>query len=115
MNDLKTIIGSNLKILRTNKGMRQSELADVFGITQAAIARYESGVTTPTEDIMLKYADYFDVSLDQIFGRSIRYQNSNFEPISADLKREFDNLLADALKPGRKSREVIEDILKDNK
>ena len=58
MNDLKAIIGSNLKILRTNKGMKQSELAETLGVTQAAIARYESGVTTPTEDILLKYADY---------------------------------------------------------
>ena len=115
MNNLKDIIASNLKTLRVNKGLRQSELAEGLGVTQAAIARYEAGVTTPNEEVLLKYADLFDVSLDQIFGRSVRFDNSNFEPISADLKREFDNLLADSLKPGSKSRKVLEEIVKNNK
>ena len=115
MDNLKDIIASNLKTLRINKNMRQSELAEALGVTQAAVARYEAGITTPNEEVLLKYADLFDVSLDQIFGRSVRYQNSNFEPISADLKREFDNLLADSLKSGSKSRKVIEEIVKNNK
>ena len=115
MNNLKDIIASNLKTLRVNKGMRQSELAEGLGVTQAAIARYEAGVTTPNEEVLLKYADLFDVSLDQIFGRSVRFDNSNFEPISADLKREFDNLLADSLKAGSKSRKALEEIVKNNK
>ena len=115
MNNLKDIIASNLKTLRVNKGMRQSELAEGLGVTQAAIARYEAGVTTPNEEVLLKYADLFDVSLDQIFGRSVRFDNSSFEPISADLKREFDNLLADSLKPGSKSRKALEEIVKNNK
>ena len=115
MDSLKDIIASNLKSLRVNKGMRQLELAEGLGVTQAAIARYEAGVTTPNEEVLLKYADLFDVSLDQIFGRSVRFDNSNFEPISADLKREFDNLLADSLKPGSKSRKALEEIVKNNK
>lgn len=115
MDNLKDIIAANLKALRINKDMRQLELAEALGVTQAAVARYEAGITTPNEEVLLKYADLFDVSLDQIFGRSIRYQNSNFEPISADLKREFDNLLADSLKPGSKSRKAIEEIVKNNK
>lgn len=115
MDSLKDIIASNLKVLRINKDMRQSELAEALGVTQAAVARYEAGITTPNEEVLLKYADLFDVSLDQIFGRSVRYQNSNFEPISADLKREFDSLLADSLKPGSKSRKAIEEIVKNNK
>jgi len=115
MDNLKDIIASNLKALRVNKDMRQSELAEALGVTQAAVARYEAGITTPNEEVLLKYADLFDVSLDQIFGRSIRYENSNFEPISHEFKKEFDNLLAESLKPGSKSRKAIEEILKNNK
>ena len=35
-----------------------------------ALARYEIDDSTPSPEVFLKYADYFDVSLDYIFGRT---------------------------------------------
>jgi transcriptional regulator with XRE-family HTH domain len=40
------------------------------GTNQPNINRYENGHTVPPLDILLWYADYFDVSLDYIFGRT---------------------------------------------
>lgn len=37
--------------------------------TQSSINRYENGQATPTVDLLRKYADYFDVSMDYIFAR----------------------------------------------
>ena len=39
------------------------------GTTQSSINRYENGQATPTVDLLRKYADYFDVSMDYIFAR----------------------------------------------
>ena len=44
--------------------------AEELGITQAAVARYESGASCPSEEILLWYADRFKASLDFIFGRT---------------------------------------------
>ena len=84
-------------------------LAEALGVTQAAVASYYTN-----EKSLLKYADLFDVFSNQIFGRSVRYQNSNFDLISTDLKCKFVNLLADSLKLESKSRKVIEDAVNSN-
>ena len=46
------------------------ELAKEFDVSQSALARYEIDDSTPSPEVFLKYADYFDVSLDYIFGRT---------------------------------------------
>ena len=45
------------------------KICDVIGSTQSSINRYENGQATPTVDLLRKYADYFDVSMDYIFAR----------------------------------------------
>ena len=58
-----------LRALREGIGLSQSKFADVIGSTQSSINRYENGQATPTVDLLRKYADYFDVSMDYIFAR----------------------------------------------
>ena len=59
------IISQRLKTLRTNLGKSQAQVAELNGtIKQPAIFRYERGVTDVPNDILLWYADFFDVSLD---------------------------------------------------
>ena len=41
----------------------------LYLITQSSINRYENGQATPTVELLRKYADYFDVSMDYIFAR----------------------------------------------
>ena len=60
-------LGMRLRALREGIGLSQSKFADVIGSTQSSINRYENGQATPTVDLLRKYADYFDVSMDYIF------------------------------------------------
>ena len=55
--------------LKIAKRLSQSKFADVIGSTQSSINRYENGQATPTVELLRKYADYFDVSMDYIFAR----------------------------------------------
>ena len=61
--------GIRLRALREGIGLSQSKFADVIGSTQSSINRYENGQATPTVELLRKYADYFDVSMDYIFAR----------------------------------------------
>lgn len=62
-------LGMRLRTLREGIGLSQSKFADVIGSTQSSINRYENGQATPTVELLRKYADYFDVSMDYIFAR----------------------------------------------
>jgi transcriptional regulator with XRE-family HTH domain len=64
------IVGERLKILRTKEQLSQANIAKLVGINQPSINRYERNLTSPPLDYLLWYADYFDVSLDYIFGRT---------------------------------------------
>ena len=53
------LLGSRLRALRESVGMSQIKLAEEIGSTQSA----------PPIRLMRKYGDYFDVSMDYIYGR----------------------------------------------
>lgn len=59
----------NLKILREEHEITQSELGDILFLSQQAISHYENDNTEPTIDILIKISDYFNVSIDYLVGR----------------------------------------------
>lgn len=60
----------NLRLLREEKKLSQQKLADEFDIAQSQIQNYETGGYQPNIETLLKYADYFDVSVDFLLGRT---------------------------------------------
>ena len=63
-------VGERLKSLREGAGLSQVKLAGLNGCNQSNIARYEKEKAVPSLKLLVWYADYFDVSLDYIFGRT---------------------------------------------
>lgn len=61
---------TRLRELRRNKKITQTVLAGQIGITLKQIQRYELEENEPTLSVLLRLADYFDVSLDYLVGRS---------------------------------------------
>ena len=59
-----------LKELRENAGLKQTELAAMMGITERQSQRYERGEGEPKLAGWIWLADYFQVSLDYLVGRS---------------------------------------------
>lgn len=64
------VIGQRLRSLREGMRISQVKMAEIVGMKQSSINRYESGEASPSPETLLKYADYFDVSLDYIYGRT---------------------------------------------
>lgn len=60
----------NLKILRQEKDMNQTQLADEIGVSRSAIAMYESGKREPDNETLIKLAKYFNTSVDYLLGNS---------------------------------------------
>ena len=64
------ILGERLRLLRMEKRMRQVDIAELLGITQAHYQRIEKGkINIPTLTVCI-LADYFEVSTDYLLGRS---------------------------------------------
>ncbi len=59
-----------LKELRIRKGVSLFQAAKLFEITERNYAGYEEGEAMPDIDKLIALADYFDVSLDYLVGRS---------------------------------------------
>ena len=59
-----------LKELRIKKGLRQAEMAEKMGVVLRQYQRYENGEQEPKLAGWIWLADYFQVSLDYLVGRS---------------------------------------------
>ncbi len=59
-------IGDRIKEARESKGVKQSEIAQLLGVSSQAISNYESGIRDPKIEMLVKIAKYLDVSLDYI-------------------------------------------------
>jgi DNA-binding XRE family transcriptional regulator len=61
---------TRLKELRAQKKTTQSTVAHIAGLTDRTMRKYEAGEIEPTLSVLIALADYFDVSLDYLVGRS---------------------------------------------
>ena len=61
---------SRARELRHSKNLTQKQIASELGVSEILWRKYESGDRAPTLDGLLSLADYFDVSIDYLVGRS---------------------------------------------
>lgn len=59
-----------LRYLRKSANISQQTLGDAMNVTKVSISGYETGNRKPDTDTLQKLADYFDVSIDYLLGRS---------------------------------------------
>ncbi|MDO5331072.1 MAG: helix-turn-helix transcriptional regulator [Bacillota bacterium] len=60
----------NLKLLRDKAGISQAKLAEIAGISQQAINKYENTNTEPDIATLIKIANYFNTSVDYLIGNT---------------------------------------------
>lgn len=65
-------MSSRIKELRKEKNMTQNELAKALDFSQQAVSGHESGTRRLNHNVLIKYAEYFDVTVDYLLGRSDR-------------------------------------------
>jgi len=73
------IIAERLKTLREGVKMTQTQIAALVGTVPTTVGRYENHVGMPPHKTLLWYADYFDVSMDYIYGRTDNPQGKLYE------------------------------------
>ncbi len=70
MKERPNIVAQRLTELRDSVHLSQAKLGAELGLRQPDIYRYENAQSFPPYGVLMSYADFFDVSLDYIFGRT---------------------------------------------
>ena len=108
-------IGQRLREMRLKAKMSQAKIAEVVGSRQSAIARFESGEAHVPAEVMIRYADYFDVSLDYIFGRTDKHQGKLYEGKMKIEKiyPDMDKFIEMCFDPGSPINERLKETLRE--
>jgi len=97
------IVGERLRALREGVRLSQAKIAKLIGATQSSINRYENDIGDPPFTTLIWYADYFDVSMDYLFGRTDKPQGKlyDFKPriVDNDEMRQFIEMCFDPNSP----------------
>lgn len=75
-----------LRELRLQRGMTQTQVGDLIGVSCVTVGRYEAGEREPSNAKISALADYFGVSIDYLMGR-----DETEKELSADEKKERNN------------------------
>ena len=107
------VISKRLKQLREDAGLSQSKMGQLVGVPQSSIYRYEQGLSTPSPKTFRWYADYFDVSLDYLFGRTDDPHGVHYEykPKYETLNPEMEKFVEMCFDPNSRMNERLKEII----
>ena len=60
----------NIRSLRIDRGLTQKQVAQLLGISQNTYSQYELGVLNYPVDALMVLADFYEVSVDYLLGRT---------------------------------------------
>lgn len=63
-------LSENIQEFRKKKGFSQEKLAEKCQVSRQAIAKWENGESVPTIDKLIFLADLYELSLDELVGRT---------------------------------------------
>jgi transcriptional regulator with XRE-family HTH domain len=105
--------------LRQSVNMSQAKLAAALGITQSSLNRYEHDQSLIPDHVFLAYSNYFDVSLDYIFGRTDKPEGTLYTDrpklgADNDELRQFIEFCFDpTTKMSRRLKDTLYNIMKE--
>ena len=110
------IVGIRLKQLREKTGLSQAKLAKALGVvSRSVIAGYETGACFPSYTVLIKIADYFNVSTDYLLGRTdnlVLYVQVE----SGDKMNDFIEMCFDPKTPANaRLKEILRKMMEENR
>lgn len=98
--------GDRIAILREELGITKAKLADQIHVSRSSVSEYENGTAQPSMSVLLQLADFFDVSLDYLMGRTdIR---SSYQKLESELRTRSGMVPVDAVfKLNSEEKEVV--------
>ncbi|WP_435246702.1 helix-turn-helix domain-containing protein [Streptomyces sp. NRRL F-5630] len=77
------VLGKRITSLRKQSGLTQEELAKKLNVSRSALSQYELGTRDPNYELLIKIANFFEVTTDYLLtGKEL---NSSMNPHKGDL------------------------------
>ncbi len=88
------IISKYLQLLRKSNNYTQDDLAEKLGISRQAVSKWETGMTIPDLEVLLKISKLYDITINDILEPKIQPQRiTDFEQISTISEKELKEVL----------------------
>lgn len=84
--------GRILTLLRQEKGLTQRKAAVQLEVSQALLSHYENGAREPGFDFLIKAADFYNVTVDYLLGRTMSRERMSIELIPDAAAAKSNNL-----------------------
>lgn len=84
-------IGKRIRELRESKGLTQSQLAELLGVTKSAVGNYELDLSGPKESVLYKLIDVLNCDANYLFqdGINIKKKDFNISPKEQDHIKKY--------------------------
>ena len=99
------MLQENLKILRTQKGMSQEELADRLNVVRQTVSKWEKGLSVPDSEMLIRIAEVFEVSVGELLGETIVPETEKSE--LQQLSEKLENLNAMMAERNARSKSLM--------
>ncbi|MCM1043680.1 MAG: helix-turn-helix domain-containing protein [Corallococcus sp.] len=66
---MKIDLGKKLKELRSSLNLTQQDISEKLNVSRVNYTRYEDGKVRPPYEVIIRIADFYDISLDELFDR----------------------------------------------
>lgn len=60
----------NIRNIREDRDIKQKDIAKILNVSQNTYSQYETGVIALTAEVLIKLADFYDVSVDYLLDRA---------------------------------------------
>ena len=113
-----SIIGKNIRKIRTVKKLSQASFAELFNLARPSVGAYEEGRSEPKLETVIQIASYFGISIDSLltkeltindlFNFNIHFEENIKDATPKESKVAVDtNFIKSVLVPGEKQLEYI--------
>ncbi len=109
----ENVVGQRLRVLREKTKLSQAKLVKaVGGIKQPVYARYELGDFMPPYSVLIKLADYYDVSTDYMLGRTENPHGKYFGAEVFSKNNKMEEFIEMCFEPNTKANQKLKEALK---
>nr|WP_289781008.1 helix-turn-helix domain-containing protein [Mammaliicoccus sciuri] len=105
--EVNIVLHNNLVYYRKKKKMTQLDVSERIGVSRPAYTAYEKGTRTPDISIQYKLADLFNVTLDELHGRTTKEPTNiedDIEVLMFEDKDGWDEL------PKEKRKQILQEL-----
>ena len=98
------MLKDNLKTLRKNKGLSQEELSIKLNVVRQTISKWETGLSVPDAEMLVKISELFETPVSEILGESIEKKEINDLKVISEKLEVINEQLSNYQKEKRKKK-----------